>query len=100
MIEVGSQQLVKLGQGKDQDKDKGSVERLLQLRRDDRPMGLVLDALRKRLHVSNGRGGRVAVITLVGEPPVLQESAVGKRPRGIALSYDGRRLHIERCVDH
>ncbi len=40
-------------------------------------MGLVLDARRKRLYLSTGRGGRVAVITLVGEPLVLQKIAVG-----------------------
>jgi YVTN family beta-propeller protein len=71
----------------------GSVERLLQLRKEDRPMGLVLDAPRKRLYVSTGRGGMVAVVALDGEPKLLKEIPVGKRPWGIALSHDGRRLY-------
>ena len=70
-----------------------SVERLLQLRKDDRPMGLVLDTPRQRLYVSTGRGGTVAVVSLQGAPKLLQEIAVGKRPWGLALSHDGRRLY-------
>lgn len=67
-------------------------ERLLQLRKDDRPMGLALDAVRQRLYVSTGRGGTVAVIAL-RHPRVLKEIEVGKRPWGIALSRDGGRLY-------
>ena len=67
-------------------------ERLLQLGKDDRPMGLALDAARQRLYVSTGRGGMVAVIALQG-PKLLKEIKVGKRPWGIALSRDGRRLY-------
>lgn len=67
-------------------------ERLLQLRKDDRPMGLALDAARRRLYVSTGRGGTVAVIAL-REPKLLKEIKVGKRPWGIELSRDGRRLY-------
>lgn len=67
-------------------------ERLLQLGKDDRPMGLALDAARQRLYVSTGRGGKVAVIALQG-PRLLKEIEVGKRPWGIALSRDGRRLY-------
>ena len=70
----------------------GSSERLLQLGKDDRPMGLALDAARQRLYVSTGRGGMVAVIALQGPKP-LKEIKVGKRPWGIALSRDGRRLY-------
>lgn len=69
----------------------GPVERLLQLRKDDRPMGIVLDAQRKRLYVSTGRGGTVAVIALDGK--LLKEIPVGKRPWGLALAPDGRRLY-------
>jgi YVTN family beta-propeller protein len=72
---------------------KGSrSERLLQLGKDDRPMGLALDAAHQRLYVSTGRGGTVAVIALQG-PKLLKEIKVGKRPWGIALSRDGRRLY-------
>jgi YVTN family beta-propeller protein len=67
-------------------------ERLLRLGKDDRPMGLALDAARQRLYVSTGRGGTVAVIALQG-PKLLKEIKVGKRPWGIALSADGRRLY-------
>jgi YVTN family beta-propeller protein len=71
----------------------GSVERLLQLRKDDRPMGLVLDTPRKRLYVSTGRGGMVAVVSLDAPPKLVKEIAVGQRPWGLALSHDGRRLY-------
>ena len=67
------------------------VAKLLQLGKEDRPMGVVLDAKHKRLFVSTGRGGTVAVISLAG-PKLIKEIAVGKRPWGIALSRDGRRL--------
>jgi len=69
------------------------VERLLQLRKDDRPMGVLLDTLHKRLYVSTGRGGTIAVAGLEsGE--LLKEIPVGKRPWGIALAHDGRRLYV------
>ncbi len=67
------------------------VGKLLQLRKDDRPMGLALDTKLNRLYVSTGRGGSVAVISLDG-PKLLKEIPVGKRPWGIALSRDGKRL--------
>ena len=38
------------------------ARRVLQLRKEARPMALVLDAPRKRLYMSTGRGGTVAVI--------------------------------------
>jgi YVTN family beta-propeller protein len=66
---------------------------LLQLRREDRPMGVLLDAPRKRLYVSTGRGGSVAIIDLKGDAKLVTEVAVGGRPWGIALSRDGRRLY-------
>ncbi len=68
------------------------VQKLLQLRKEDRPMGLALDAKRDRLYISTGRGGTVAVVSLVG-PKLMKEIPVGKRPWGIALSRDGRRLY-------
>jgi YVTN family beta-propeller protein len=67
-------------------------QRLLQLGKDDRPMGLALDAARQRLYVSTGRGGTVAVVALQG-PKLLKEIKVGQRPWGLALSADGRRLY-------
>jgi len=70
-----------------------SVEKLVQLRKDDRPMGIVLDAKHNRLFVSTGRGGTIAVISLSGQARLLKEIPVGKRPWGIALSHDGRRLY-------
>ncbi len=68
------------------------VEKLLQLREEDRPMGVVLDAKDRRLYVSTGRGGTIAVVSLDG-PRLLKEIPVGQRPWGIALSRDGRRLY-------
>src|SRR4030095_14908215 len=38
------------------------VERVLQLRKEARPMAVVLDSGRDRLYVSTGRGGTIAVI--------------------------------------
>ncbi len=69
-----------------------NVRKILQLRKDDRPMGLLLDAARKRLYVSTGRGGTIAVVGLEAAK-LLKEIPVGKRPWGIALSQDGRRLY-------
>jgi len=77
------------------------VEKLIQLRQDDRPMGVVLDAKHNRLFVSTGRGGTVAVISLGDslaptrgqQAKLVKEIAVGKRPWGIALSRDGTRLY-------
>jgi PQQ-dependent catabolism-associated beta-propeller protein len=71
--------------------DSDSAAKLLQLRAEARPMGLVLDAPRKRLYVSTGRGGTVAVVSLE-EPKLIGEIQVGARPWGIALSHDGKRL--------
>lgn len=71
----------------------GETQKVLQLRSETRPMGIVLDARRARAYVSTGRGGTVAVIALAGEPKLETEVAVGKRPWGIALSADGRELY-------
>ncbi len=68
------------------------AERLLELRREARPMGLALDPGRGRLYVSTGHGGTVAVVTLEA-PRVLAEIAVGARPWGIALGGHGERLY-------
>jgi YVTN family beta-propeller protein len=65
---------------------------LLQLRREDRPMGVLLDPARKRLYVSTGRGGSVAVISLE-ERSLIAEPDVGARPWGMALTPDMRFLY-------
>jgi YVTN family beta-propeller protein len=65
--------------------------RLLQLRKEARPMGVALDAQRGRLYVSTGHAGTVAVIS-VGDGTLLGEIAVGGRPWGIALTDHGARL--------
>lgn len=68
------------------------VERVLELRKEARPMGIVLDANRKRLYVSTGRGGSVAIIDSTSHK-LVAEVQVGTRPWGIALSEDGRWLY-------
>jgi YVTN family beta-propeller protein len=68
------------------------VERVLQLRKEARPMALVLDSGRGRLYVSTGRGGTVAVIDSKSHK-LLAEVPVGTRPWGLALSQDGRWLY-------
>jgi YVTN family beta-propeller protein len=69
------------------------VTRVLQLSQKARPMGVVFDAARKRIYVSTGRGGTVAVVQEEGGGgKLLKEIPVGARPWGIALSHDGRRL--------
>ena len=70
------------------------VTRVLQLGKEARPMGVVFDAMRKRIYMSTGRGGTIAVAEQQGDGvKLLQEIAVGARPWGIALSRDGRRLY-------
>ena len=68
---------------------------VLQLRKEARPMAVILDSPRKRLYVSTGRGGTIAVIdtTHAASPRLLSEIAVGTRPWGIALSPGGDRLY-------
>jgi PQQ-dependent catabolism-associated beta-propeller protein len=73
----------------------GPAERVLELRSEARPMGIVLDPERKRLYLSTGRGGTVAVAD-TSDPKslrLLKEVRVGTRPWGIALSRDGKRLY-------
>jgi YVTN family beta-propeller protein len=66
--------------------------KLLQLRPEAKPMGVVIDNSLGRLYVSTGRGGTVAVIAVDGGK-LLAEIPVGARPWGIALSRDGKRLY-------
>ena len=71
------------------------VTRVLQLRKEARPMGVVFDAARKRIYMSTGRGGSIAVAEQAGDRvKLLKEIPVGARPWGIALSRDGRRLYM------
>ena len=68
------------------------VERVLQLRKEARPMSVLLDAKQNRLYVSTGRGGTVAVIGL-DKGNLISEIQVGARPWGMALSADGLRIY-------
>jgi PQQ-dependent catabolism-associated beta-propeller protein len=68
------------------------VERVVELRKEARPMAVVLDARQGRLYMSTGRGGSVAVID-PADHKLLKEIPVGTRPWGIALSADGRWLY-------
>lgn len=68
------------------------VQRVLQLRKEARPMAVVLDVDRNRLYLSTGRGGSVAVIDPTSKK-LLAEITVGTRPWGMALSKDGRWLY-------
>jgi YVTN family beta-propeller protein len=71
------------------------ASRVLQLRKEARPMALVLDAPRKRLYMSTGRGGTIAVIDIAESSALklVTEVPVGTRPWGIALSADSGRLY-------
>jgi len=73
--------------------DGAAATQLLQLRKEARPMGIIVDAPRKRLFLSTGRGGTVAVVSLEGTPKLVTEIQVGARPWGIALSHDGKLLY-------
>ena len=73
--------------------DSASATKLVQLRREAKPMGVVLDASHNRLFVSTGRGGTVAVVSLEDAAKLVTEIQVGARPWGIALSHDGKRLY-------
>jgi len=70
--------------------------RMLQLRKEARPMSVILDVRRNRLYVSTGRGGTVAVVDIAGPEnsfKLVREVPVGTRPWGMALSKDGRLLY-------
>ena len=71
------------------------ARRVLQLRKEALPMALALDAPRKRLYMSTGRGGTIAVIDVADSTAakLVIELPVGTRPWGIALSADGARLY-------
>ena len=70
------------------------VTQVLQLPKTARPMGVVFDAVRKRVYMTTGRGGTVAVVALEGGvEKLVTEVPVGARPWGIALSPDGERLY-------
>jgi YVTN family beta-propeller protein len=70
------------------------VTRVLEMRKEDRPMGVVFDAVRRQIYVSTGRGGTIAVVQQEGSGgKLIKEIPVGARPWGIALSHDGRRLY-------
>ncbi len=70
------------------------VTRVVEMRKEARPMGVVFDAVRKRIYVSTGRGGTIAVVQQEGDGgKLVKEVPVGARPWGIALSRDGRRLY-------
>jgi YVTN family beta-propeller protein len=69
------------------------VERILQMRKEAKPMSVQLDAKRNRIYLSTGRGGTVAVVDLLPKPKLVTEIQVGARPWGIALSKDGTRLY-------
>jgi PQQ-dependent catabolism-associated beta-propeller protein len=68
------------------------VERVIEMRKEARPMGILLDSRRNRLYVATGRGGSVAIIDSASHK-LLAEVQVGTRPWGIALSQDGRWLY-------
>ncbi len=46
-----------------------------------------------RLYVSDERGGTVVVVD-VGSGAIVSRIAVGKRPRGLSLSPDGKKLYV------
>jgi YVTN family beta-propeller protein len=56
-------------------------------------MGLVRALDGNHLYVSTGRGGSIAEIDLTAKKVVRSFAAVGARPWGISLSYDGKRLY-------
>src|SRR5690606_10831209 len=68
------------------------VERVLQLRKEARPMAVILDSKRNRIYLSTGRGRTVAVID-AQTMELVKEIEVGTRPWGLALSEDGRHLY-------
>jgi YVTN family beta-propeller protein len=71
--------------------DGAPATQMVQLRKEARPMGIVMDGPRERLYVSTGRGGTVAAVT-AADGKLVREVGVGARPWGLALTPDGRRL--------
>jgi YVTN family beta-propeller protein len=71
--------------------DGAPATQIVQMRKDARPMGIVMDVPRERFYVSTGRGGTLAAIA-VTDSKVIKEVPVGARPWGVALTPDGRRL--------
>lgn len=55
------------------------VERVLQLRKEARPMSVALDTGKDRIYMSTGRGGTVAIIDVKGHQ-LVKEIKVGARP--------------------
>jgi YVTN family beta-propeller protein len=76
----------------------GETRELLQLPRTERPMGVLHDAVHRRLYVSTGRGGSIVIVDIADggatlHAKLLTEVKVGARPWGIALSEDGQELY-------
>jgi YVTN family beta-propeller protein len=69
------------------------VERVIEMRKEAKPMAVQLDSKRNRIFLSTGRGGTVAVIDLLPKPKLVTEIQVGARPWGIVLSKDRSRLY-------
>jgi YVTN family beta-propeller protein len=65
-----------------------------------RPMGAVVSQDGKRLYVSTGRGGTVAVIDIERRRLERLIKDIGARPWGIALSPDGKRLYTANGPSH
>jgi YVTN family beta-propeller protein len=71
--------------------DGAPATQIVQMRKEARPMGIVMDAPRERFYVTTGRGGTLAAIA-VTDGKLIKELPVGARPWGVALTPDGRRL--------
>jgi YVTN family beta-propeller protein len=65
--------------------------KVVQLPRSDRPLGIALDPLRRRLYVATGSKGTVAAIAL-DHPGQITDVRVGALPRALALTPNGRWL--------
>jgi YVTN family beta-propeller protein len=71
----------------------GDTQRIIQLRKEDHPLALLLDAPEHRLYVSNSHAATVSVVAL-DRPKVIAEIAVGMRPRGMAFTHDRALLFV------
>ena len=70
------------------------VERVVEMRKEARPMGVVFAAPQRRIYVTTGRGGTIAVVQQdKAGGQLIKEIPVGARPWGVALSHDGRFLY-------